>query len=325
MAFDAVMGIDEAGLGPLLGPLCIGYCLFRPAQPMTGDAILHDDWWERIGVGRSASERKHGPVVCDSKRLYSPGKGVKSLEEEVLTWCGLDDVPPTTFGDFYSRFCPRAKPFDALDWYTQDTDFPALATPDRVALRAKPLAKHLEDAGLQLIRAGVEPVFAPEFNQRIRRARSKSRVELDVIGSLVGDVWRRYPRLAVVCDRQGGRQHYGRELNDQFPEANVRVLSEAKALSTYELTVDGVAGAPTLFIAFIEKGELGQLPIALGSMFAKYVREMLMARFNAWWSQHLPDLKRTAGYYKDGRRWLADTADLRHALGVSNEHLIRSR
>ena len=64
--------------------------------------------------------------------------------------------------------------------------------------------------------------------------------------------------------------------------------------------------------------------LALASMTAKLTRELLMRRFNAYWCAHALDLhgvqlKPTAGYAVDARRWITESdaflspAD-RHAL-----------
>ncbi|MEM6312669.1 MAG: hypothetical protein AAF743_01190, partial [Planctomycetota bacterium] len=61
------------------------------------------------------------------------------------------------------------------------------------------------------------------------------------------------------------------------------------------------------------------------SILAKYAREALMHRFNAWWAGHVPGLKPTAGYWTDGLRFLADIEDARNALGLDEAALRRSR
>ena len=64
---------------------------------------------------------------------------------------------------------------------------------------------------------------------------------------------------------------------------------------------------------------------AVGSMVAKYLREALMRRFNAYWRQHAPDVAPTAGSYTDGLRFLGDVAEARRRLGVRDEDLIRAK
>lgn len=321
-----ILGIDEAGLGPILGPLTIGYAAFALPKALTPDALLHHDLWAALGLGKDPSERKRGPVVCDSKTLYTPARGVKALEEEVLSWLSLRGELPD-FGAFWQACCPhgREKP-GFYDWYSDaPRPFPLQSDSGRLRLRAQPLARKLESAGVELCALGVTPVFEGELNSALGRLGNKSRAEFEAVTRIVGHYWREFGQLAVVCDRQGGRERYGRALLREFPEAEVRVLHESPKISSYELTVSGVQGDPRLFIAFIEKGEQDHLPIALASMAAKYVREVAMHQFNAWFGRHDPALKPTAGYYTDGKRWLDDTAGLRAAIGIDDAKLVRRK
>ena len=74
---------------------------------------------------------------------------------------------------------------------------------------------------------------------------------------------------------------------------------------------------------FVAKGE-SFLPAALASMFAKYTRELTMDAFNAWWAQHLPEIKPTAGYPQDAKRFLAEIEPLLEPLGIDRDVLWRN-
>ncbi len=63
---------------------------------------------------------------------------------------------------------------------------------------------------------------------------------------------------------------------------------------------------PHIHIQFRPKAEEAHLPVALASMTAKLVRELTMGRFNRYWCSRMPELKPTAGYVQDARRWLVD-------------------
>ncbi|MEE2660364.1 MAG: hypothetical protein VYC41_02125, partial [Planctomycetota bacterium] len=67
------------------------------------------------------------------------------------------------------------------------------------------------------------------------------------------------------------------------------------------------------------------LPVELASMAAKTVRELLMNRLNSFFTQRLPELKPTAGYVQDGRRWVAEIGDLPERLGIPRRDLVRDR
>ena len=79
-----------------------------------------------------------------------------------------------------------------------------------------------------------------------------------------------------------------------------------------------------LVAGFLEKGER-MLPTALASMTAKYLRELAMRPFNAFWRRHIPGLKPTAGYPADARRFLDDIRLMQRRLGIEDRDLWRER
>ena len=64
-------------------------------------------------------------------------------------------------------------------------------------------------------------------------------------------------------------------------------------------------------------------PAALASMAAKYLRELSMHAFNAFWCGHVADLKPTAGYPVDARRFKAAISNTQRKLGIADEVLWR--
>jgi hypothetical protein len=67
------------------------------------------------------------------------------------------------------------------------------------------------------------------------------------------------------------------------------------------------------------------LPAALASMTAKYLRELAMGAFNAFWQTRINGLKPTAGYPLDARRFKHEIAAVQTALGISDHLLWRQR
>jgi len=160
------------------------------------------------------------------------------------------------------------------------------------------------DAGVSALDLGAAVVFEDRFNRMVAATRSKARCEWTFIAGHLMAIFQRYRehRPYVVVDRQGGRSHYTEGLSLLFDGARIEVRCETPLLSEYLID----AGDGSMVVSFAAASEERHLPVALASMTAKYLREVLMMRFNAFWRSHAPQLKPTAGYATDGRRFLRD-------------------
>jgi len=126
--------------------------------------------------------------------------------------------------------------------------------------------------------------------------------------------------ISVLCDKHGGRNRYADLLADHFPDHFIEIHGESRARSIYRF------GPPDRRIEFRfqTKGE-SYLQAALASMASKYLRELAMRAFNHFWCSRVPDLKPTAGYPQDARRFKAAIAGVQAKLGIEDDALWRRR
>jgi hypothetical protein len=127
-------------------------------------------------------------------------------------------------------------------------------------------------------------------------------------------------RAIVFCDKHGGRTYYAALLQHIFPDELVIVRFESANLAIYAVKHAG----RQIEFRFQPKGER-HLPTALASMTAKYLRELAMRPFNAFWQRHIPELKPTAGYPTDAERFYSDIQPVRRKLKIAPQLVWRKR
>ncbi len=299
-----IVGIDEAGYGPVLGPFVCAATLWRVA-PTCVDAdawALMDDAVVRPGGGR----REGRLPVGDSKKVFNRDDGLHTLERSVLAFAAATGLQAGTVAQLLASvgFDTHASA-GACPWY-RDLTRPLPTDPARCAFEgaAARLRQTMERAQYKLV--GVRAIIVTEdrFNARVHVTRNKSAVVLESVLTHIDHAGRLAERepLVIRADRLGGRTNYRDVLMAAFPHRPLTVLSSADHESAYRL--DG--GLAPWEIAFLVQAEQRHLPVALASMFAKYIRELLMDAFNVYWARALPGVRPTAGYYTDAQRFLGE-------------------
>jgi len=316
-----LIGTDEAGYGPNLGPLVVSATLWRVTDDCDGA-----DLYQRLRgvVCRTAKTTPSRRLaIADSKALYSPAQGLHALERGVLAALAMLGERPESCLDVWRRLDGNVhERWEELPWHVDhDLPLPLCADPADLNELAPRLARGMQRAGVELLALRGRAVFPREFNDSADEWGNKAETLSKVTLSLVAEMLERCVDgpVKVVCDKHGGRNFYGRFLQQQFPDHLVEVYRESTPLSCYRWGPDHAR----VEVQFRSGGE-EYLPAALASMTAKYLRELAMRAFNDYWCDKLPGLKPTAGYPGDARRFKQAIEPLQATLGIADHVLWRN-
>lgn len=340
-----IVGIDEAGYGPNLGPLVMTSVACRVPEALTGA-----DLWEvlRDAVRRRADGTDERLIVDDSKLVYSTTRGLLDLEKSVLAlFTSVAGELPATLGPCLDLACPDAcLALGSECWYTGLTALPIDAETALLEAAGQRLAQvcRAAEVGWGLIRSVI--VCPTRFNAIIERWESKGAVLAQGLAELLrGNLGlarsasagrpslalRARGEVASSCgsdepvyfyiDKHGGRNTYAAMLHDALPDGLVITHEEGMQRSVYRVT--GLAHEVQL--TFQPRADTAHLCVALASMISKYLRELLMHEFNRFWQEQVPGLKPTAGYPGDAARYFDAIRPAAQRLGVPEAALWRRK
>ncbi|MEZ6058529.1 MAG: hypothetical protein R3C01_17650 [Planctomycetaceae bacterium] len=318
-----LIGMDEAGYGPNLGPMVVAISVWN-----TPDSPQACDPWRLLAAGVSQKKPTGEQlIVGDSKGVYQPGKGLAVLERTVLALLSTLGFKPTSF----QELCRQLHITTAIDggvgscfadagpWLKEmNVSLPFTASAESIRRGADCFAKAADSAGFQLKSLHADVVSEPRFNRLVERYDSKGETLSRTAMSLLHHVFPKTGTVEtlVIGDKHGGRNRYAGLLSESFDGAMPQILEEGTPISRYRF--------PRTELRFQAKGEQ-EFPVAVASMVAKYLRELAMECFNLYWCERIPDLAPTKGYPQDARRFYSAIREIAPEEVVPTDLIWRSR
>lgn len=324
-----LIGTDEAGYGPNLGPLVVGASMW---QVPTFDRSLFDLLSEVVCDAANEKKADQDRIpIGDSKALYQSGGSLETIERSVVSLLCAMNRRPTDLFNLFGQLC-NCNDDELLAQATfgwSDVTFPVANDIMRVEKMGLRTAEGLKAAGVKCQDLSAEMVFADSFNQAMDRYQNKATLlsitTCQMVRRLIDkvDVSQQDDEplaVLVLCDKHGGRSRYAGLIQEFITQHPIVVCQESREISIYRWRENGIC----MEIRFVARGEQ-HLPVALASMVAKYLREISMNAWNSFWCQRLPNVKPTAGYPVDAQRFKTQIAELQHVIGVSDESIWRCK
>ncbi len=316
-----LVGIDEAGLGPIMGPLVVSASAFSVPMERAGENM-----WQLLAESIAPNKKKLAGriLICDSKKAYTPASGIGHLEKTILTFLKCRSQNPATVGELMDALAQDSKQKIIASPFYKNIDSQKLdINPDVVSIAASVLKKDMQ-------KNGISPVYLKSFclgagcyNELIEKIRNKSSVVFNLVCRLISEVIKTgsYRDYHFVIDRQGGRMRYAQHLRTMFSQMDLKIITEQENISSYQL----VSQYKNIRMDFAVKADDDFMPVCLASMACKYLRELLMIAHNNYFIAKCADLKPTAGYWTDGQRFLNDLKTIAPHIQYNPAQLIRCK
>jgi hypothetical protein len=318
-----IIGTDEAGYGPNLGPLVISASVWQVPDGMQADTLF--DRLRNMIASSIADAEKHDPPLvtfADSKILYHSGGGLHRLERGLWAALSMLGYNPRSWREVWKVLADEAtvELCSSLWFKDYDAAVPGDGISQNYAEQTIHLGEMLLAEGVRLLALRSRAVFPQEFNELLGYYESKgallSHLTLELIERMMQQL--ASGPISVVCDKHGGRNCYAPLLSEHFPDWMIEIRGESRQQSVYHFG----PSERRIDFCFRTKAER-VMPAALASMASKYLRELAMQAFNNYWCFRIPGLAPTAGYPQDARRFIAAIAPAQRELGIDDNVIWR--
>jgi ribonuclease HII len=323
-----IIGIDEAGYGPNMGPLVVSATAWRSpreldvcelgqmlAPEFQAKPLRKDSKHVPVGDSKLINHGRTGHASLLSGAQFLLGTIAKSRRpqslDEVLAWISPEDCERLRQVPWYGEGCP---PRDCSDIARQ------LESSSFQGAEMK-----MAQLGLEMLDARARVIDEPEFNRLVDRIGNKSSLLSELSLNLARTIIDRNVAvdepIFVYCDKHGGRNRYQSFLMASFDQEWFAVHAEGQHRSEYQANW---AGSP-MTIQFQVEGD-SIFPSAASSILCKWIREEHMLKLNAFWQAKSDGFfAPTAGYYVDAIRFSKDIESVSQKLNLSRESWWRKK
>jgi ribonuclease HII len=297
-----VVGVDENGLGPRLGPLVATAvtievpCYDRARLHGAGERLGIDDSKATSGFGKMAAAE--GLALAMLEQVYGQAP---ADADALLGLIALDGVLGLRMP------CPSSSLPQCWSAELRLPVFGGDIEQGRAAL-ARLLRRKV-----RIVAARTTLACAFVLNAEVQRLGSRTAVDLSLFERLVLDARAQSGQdVEAILGMVSGIRDYPRYF-DRLRGRQIETVHQDRKLASYR-----VAGVGAL--SFEVDADARHLPVALASMLGKYVRELSMERQNRFYASHDPSLARPSGYHDPVTRgFVAASAPLRRRLGIIDQ------
>ena len=282
-----LVGIDENGFGPALGPLNVSASLFKVEK-------YENDFWKKLNDIFSKNKDKNKLRLTDSKELAR-----KEWERIALIFYFLLFKEIPLYSSLFLKEFTLKQGFLVKDCGKEEKnmcwqpDFSFPLWEEKTFLKEIPLlGKGVKEA---LKREKIKVldiktlVCCPHNFNHLLKTYNKIELDLYLFETLIEYYHQKYQdEIFFVCGKVGGIKYYQRyfKLLNKYDCIDFK---EEDKLSQYHFKDLGK-------VYFIQNGDSKYLPISLSSIIGKYIREIFIMRINTYFSSRIPGLPYVSGY-----------------------------
>lgn len=323
-----LVGVDEAGYGPSMGPLTIAATAWR--VPISFDAREMSQRLEPEFLAKPIKPTSMHVPIGDSKKIHREKLAVEGLLLGARFQCfAMDGKIPLEWDSRIASFARQDwERLLKIPWYvgrpsgfTETLDQTILDQPAYFRAAFEKLKTH----SIALVGVRMRVLDEIEFNQQVDRTGNKSTLlseaSLGLAKQMITEFAVKGEAIEVYCDKHGGRNRYHAILTHMFDEEWFGIEIESQGCSRYTAKWDGHA----ILVQFKVDGD-SIFPAAAASIFAKWTREELMSRLNGYWQRNvLGGVTATAGYYVDALRFAKQIEGTALKLGLDRDSWWRKK